>query len=318
MKLVLMLRSKDDAIMKLDGDFSDVEFLRASSSDDLHDVVEDCEVLVASGSIYSAEVADILRQRGGSLRWIQSRSVGVDMFVAAGVPKGVIFTNARGINGRTESEHAIALLLALMRRVPELERCRAEASWRSVEDREQFLSLEGRTLVIVGMGSIGQQVARKAGAFDMRVIAVTRTGDAVEATDESVSADRMIDVLPGADAVVMCLPLNDRTRGLLGEGELAVMKPSAVIVNVARGGVVDQHALTVALRDGRLGGAGLDVFENEPLPADNPLWRLENVILSPHVAGAGGNNTRRFVELFADNLRRYRAGGPLRNQINLT
>jgi phosphoglycerate dehydrogenase-like enzyme len=318
MKLVLMLRSKDDAIMKLDGDFSDVEFLRASSADDLHDVVEDCEVLVASGSIYSAEVADILRQRGGSLRWIQSRSVGVDMFVAAGVPKGVIFTNARGINGRTESEHAIALLLALMRRVPELERCRAEASWRSVEDREQFLSLEGRTLVIVGMGSIGQQVARKAGAFDMRVIAVTRTGDAVEATDESVSADRMIDVLPGADAVVMCLPLNDRTRGLLGEGELAVMKPSAVIVNVARGGVVDQHALTVALRDGRLGGAGLDVFENEPLPADNPLWRLENVILSPHVAGAGGNNTRRFVELFADNLRRYRAGGPLRNQINLT
>ncbi len=318
MKLVLMLRSKDDAIMKLDGDFSDVEFLRASSSDDLHDVVEDCEVLVASGSIYSAEVADILRQRGGSLRWIQSRSVGVDMFVAAGVPKGVIFTNARGINGRTESEHAIALLLALMRRVPELERCRAEASWRSVEDREQFLSLEGRTLVIVGMGSIGQQVARKAGAFDMRVIAVTRTGDAVEATDESVSVDRMIDVLPGADAVVMCLPLNDRTRGLLGEGELAVMKPSAVIVNVARGGVVDQHALTVALRDGRLGGAGLDVFENEPLPADNPLWRLENVILSPHVAGAGGNNTRRFVELFADNLRRYRAGGPLRNQIDLT
>jgi phosphoglycerate dehydrogenase-like enzyme len=318
MKLVLMLRSKDDAIMKLDGDFSDVEFLRASSADDLHDVVEDCEVLVASGSIYSAEVADILRQRGGSLRWIQSRSVGVDMFAAAGVPKGVIFTNARGINGRTESEHAIALLLALMRRVPELERCRAEASWRSVEDREQFLSLEGRTLVIVGMGSIGQQVARKAGAFDMRVIAVTRTGDAVEATDESVSADRMIDVLPGADAVVMCLPLNDRTRGLLGEGELAVMKPSAVIVNVARGGVVDQHALTVALRDGRLGGAGLDVFENEPLPADNPLWRLENVILSPHVAGAGGNNTRRFVELFADNLRRYRAGGPLRNQINLT
>jgi phosphoglycerate dehydrogenase-like enzyme len=318
MKLVLMLRSKDDAIMKLDGDFSDVEFLRASSADDLHGVVEDCEVLVASGSIYSAEVADILRQRGGSLRWIQSRSVGVDMFVAAGVPKGVIFTNARGINGRTESEHAIALLLALMRRVPELERCRAEASWRSVEDREQFLSLEGRTLVIVGMGSIGQQVARKAGAFDMRVIAVTRTGDAVEATDESVSADRMIDVLPGADAVVMCLPLNDRTRGLLGEGELAVMKPSAVIVNVARGGVVDQHALTVALRDGRLGGAGLDVFENEPLPADNPLWRLENVILSPHVAGAGGNNTRRFVELFADNLRRYRAGGPLRNQIDLT
>ena len=318
MKLVLMLRSKDDAIMKLDGDFSDVEFLRASSADDLHGVVEDCEVLVASGSIYSAEVADILRQRGGSLRWIQSRSVGVDMFVAAGVPKGVIFTNARGINGRTESEHAIALLLALMRRVPELERCRTGASWRSVEDREQFLSLEGRTLVIVGMGSIGQQVARKAGAFDMRVIAVTRTGDAVEATDESVSADRMIDVLPGADAVVMCLPLNDRTRGLLGEEELAVMKPSAVIVNVARGGVVDQHALTVALRDGRLGGAGLDVFENEPLPADNPLWRLENVILSPHVAGAGGNNTRRFVELFADNLRRYRAGGPLRNQIDLT
>ena len=318
MKLVLMLRSKDDAIMKLDGDFPGVEFLRAGSADDLHGVVEDCEVLVASGSIYSAEVADILRQRGGSLRWIQSRSVGVDTFVAAGLPKGVIFTNARGINGRTESEHAIALLLALMRRVPELERCRAGASWRSVEDREQFLSLEGRTLVIVGMGSIGQQVARKAGAFDMRVVAVTRTGDAVDAADETVSADRIIDVLPGADAVVMCLPLNDRTRGLLGEGELAVMKPSAVVVNVARGGVVDQHALTVALRDGRLGGAGLDVFENEPLPADNPLWRLENVILSPHVAGAGGNNTRRFVELFADNLGRYRAGGPLRNQIDLT
>jgi len=187
-----------------------------------------------------------------------------------------------------------------------------------VEDREQFLSLEGRTLVIVGMGSIGQQVARKAGAFDMRVIAVTRTGDAVDAADETVSADRMIDVLPGADAVVMCLPLNDRTRGLLGEGELAVMKPSAVVVNVARGGVIDQHALGNALRDHRLGGAGLDVFAKEPLPPDDPLWRLENVILSPHVAGAGGDNTRRFVELFADNLERYRAGGALRNRIDLT
>ena len=318
MKLVLMLRSKDDAIMKLDADVPDVEFLRAKSADDLRAVVEDCEILVASGSIYTAEVADIVRQRGAALRWIQSRSVGIDTFAAAGVPKGVIFTNARGINGRTESEHAFALLLALMRRVPELERCRTGASWRSVEDREQFLSLEGRTLVIVGMGSIGQQVARKVAAFDMRVIAVTRTGAAEDAADETTSADRMIDVLPTADAVVMCVPLNDRTRGLLGAGEMAAMKPSAVVVNVARGGVVDQHALGVALRDHRLGGAGLDVFAKEPLPADDPLWRLENVILSPHVAGAGGDNARRFVELFADNLGRYRDGGALRNRIDLT
>ena len=309
--------------MKLDADFPDIEFRRANFADDLRGVVEDCEILVASGSFYTAEVADIVRQRGASLRWIQSRSVGIDTFITAGVPEGVIFTNARGINGRTESEHAFALLLALMRRgvitaVPELERCRVGASWRPVEDREQFLSLEGRTLVVVGMGSIGQQVARKAEAFDMRVIAVTRTGAQVDAAHETVSVDHMIGVLPTADAVVMCVPLNDRTRGLLGEGELAVMKPSAIVVNVARGGVVDQHALTVALGDHRLGGAGLDVFEHEPLPAGDPLWRLENVILSPHVAGAGGDNARRFVELIADNLGRYRDGRALRNQIDLT
>ena len=152
----------------------------------------------------------------------------------------------------------------------------------------------------------------------MRVIAVTRTGAQVDAAHETVSVDHMIGVLPTADAVVMCVPLNDRTRGLLGEGELAVMKPSAIVVNVARGGVVDQHALTVALGDHRLGGAGLDVFEHEPLPAGDPLWRLENVILSPHVAGAGGDNARRFVELIADNLGRYRDGRALRNQIDLT
>lgn len=317
MKLAYMLRGKDNDRMKLAGDFVDVEFVRVDSQDDLRSLIGDCEILVAAGSLYTAEVADILRKSGESLRWIQARSVGIDKFATFGVPKGVIFTSARGINGLTESEHAFTLLLALMRRIPELERLRAKASWQTMVMRERIRSLEGLTLVVVGMGAIGREVARKAKAFDMRVIAVTRTGVALDGVDETVTTDRLMDVLPDADAAVICVPLSPETRHLLGASELAAMKNSAVVVNVARGGVIDQQALARALQEGRLAGAGLDVFESEPLPADDPLWQLENVILSPHVAAAGGGNTRRFFELVADNLRRYRDGRALRNKIDL-
>jgi phosphoglycerate dehydrogenase-like enzyme len=203
------------------------------------------------------------------------------------------------------------LLLASFRRWREIERARDKRDWIRDQIHETARTLEGATLVVVGFGAIGQELARKAKAFDMHVIAVTRAGRPGPTVDEAVPRTRLHDVLPQADAVVLCLPVEPDTIRLFGDAEFARMKPDALFINVGRGELVDEDALVRALQARRIGGAALDVTTVEPLPAASPLWTFDNVLISPHVAGCGKDGSERFNAIFAENLRRYRAGEPL-------
>jgi phosphoglycerate dehydrogenase-like enzyme len=176
---------------------------------------------------------------------------------------------------------------------------------------ETSRTLEDATLVIVGFGAIGQEIARKAKAFDMRVITVTRAGRAGPTVDQAVTREQLLEVLPHADVVVLCLPVEPNTIRLFGDAEFTRMKSDALLVNVGRGDLVDEVALIRALTARRIGGAALDVTTVEPLPSDSPLWTFDNVLISPHSAGCGHDGAERFNTLITENLRRYRAGEPL-------
>jgi phosphoglycerate dehydrogenase-like enzyme len=292
-----------------------LRIVRAQSAAELGREIEDADVAMLGASFYTAEAARVVRERAPRLRWIQTASAGYDPFVKHGVPASIAVTNASGVWGATVAEHAMALLLGLTRRLPEAERNRAARDYRREEMSDLMQSLEGGNLLVIGYGSIGREVARRADAFAMRVTVATRSGRA-DGRD-AVTLDRLDTVLPRADAVVACVPLTAATRQIISTQALAAMKPSAVLVNVARGEIVDQAALIEALRAGRLRGAGLDVFETEPLPADDPLWTLPNVILTPHVAGYAAASFDRLARLFVDNLHRLRAGQPLVNRVHI-
>jgi phosphoglycerate dehydrogenase-like enzyme len=199
-----------------------------------------------------------------------------------------------------------------------MERGRAQGRWVQGAIRDSLSCLRTRTLVVLGMGNIGRAAARIAKTFDMRAIGVSRTPRTDPHADRVVDVEQLSTVLPEADALLIAVPLTPATRHLVGAGELARLKPSAVLINVARGEVVDEAALVRALADGRLAGAGLDVFAEEPLSPDHALWRLDNVIISPHVGGYGDPHLLEgLARHFRANLDRFLAGQPLQDRVSL-
>ncbi|MDJ0868035.1 MAG: D-2-hydroxyacid dehydrogenase, partial [Myxococcota bacterium] len=208
------------------------------------------------------------------------------------------------------AQTVILYLLALSRDLPAWLDAQARRSW---EPRD-VCDLQDRVLGVLGMGPIGQEVARLGAALRMRTVAVRRT-PAGDEPCETWPWERLPELLGLADALVLALPLNDDTHHLIDADALARMRPGALLINVGRGSLVDEPALVAALRSGQLGGAGLDVFEVEPLPAESPLWGMPNVIVTPHSSGTNPGNQERVIELFLDNLGRYRRGEPLRNEV---
>lgn len=283
------------------------------------DQVDDCVQALAEADalvLYDAPQADAKRvvdaiAAAGRLRWMHFVSAGREGFVAAGLPAGVAISYAAGGVSPTVAEHAMALLLALARRVPEMVLQQAQSRW----DRQLALravSLEGMTLAIVGTGHIGIELARRARAFGMRTVGLSRGARPDPALTESHPLDARLRVFAEADAVVVAIALTADTRHLVGAAELAACRRGALLVNIARGGVIDQAALIAALESGHIGGAGLDVTSPEPLPAEDALWRAPNVLISPHFAGSGSAaSTRRLAQGAAANLRRLLAGEPL-------
>lgn len=247
------------------------------------------------------------------LRLFQMMGAGVDALLPApDLPASVRIANARGIHGPHMSEFALGMMLALAKRVPRaLEQSRAH-QWKQY----QVDTIAGRTLGILGLGAIGAAVAERAVALGMRVIGTQRDPKPVPHVAEVFPADQTERVMRASDHLVVLLPLTAETRGSIGARELAWLRPSACLVNLARGGIVDEDALTDALRAGRLAGAAIDVFAEEPLPASSPLWDAPNAILTPHVAGLGPNYMERLTEIFAENLDRLEQGRPLRNEVD--
>jgi phosphoglycerate dehydrogenase-like enzyme len=223
----------------------------------------------------------------------------------------IVFTSSAGVHATPLAEWSLFGLLALRKGLPRLQADSRKRAWPHYPVPE----LRGETLLVVGLGEIGREVARLGAAFGMRVVGVRRRPAAVEHVDEVHPPDRLDELAATADAIVITLPLTDETEGLVSRRTIEALKPTAVLVNVGRGTVVDEEALIDALREHRIAGAALDVFAVEPLPPENPLWELENVIVSPHTAALSIHENERIVALFLRNLRRYLDGETLLSRI---
>ncbi len=277
--------------------------------------VGDADVLAVSGLWRNTLIA-----RAPKLRFVQSFSAGTDQYDKALFAKaGVRLANAQGVNERAVAEHAMALILALTRQLHKARDNQRERRWRGMIGdralREQELG--GKTLVIVGLGRIGTRLARLARAFDMRVIGVRRTArPAPEAANEVVGETGLARALAEADVVALTCPLTEETEGLIGAAALNALKPGALLINVARGKVVDEAALLAALVDGRVGAAALDCFHDEPLARESPFWALPNVLITPHSAGETARYETNLVDILVDNVERLLRGETtLRNQV---
>jgi D-2-hydroxyacid dehydrogenase (NADP+) len=292
-----------------------ISHVEVRSADELARHLPEADVLVVSG-LWKNELAGI----ASKLKFIQSISAGTDQYDKVLLrQRGIRLASAAGVNAEAVAEHAMALMLALCRRLPEARDHQQARHWRGmisqIGAREDQLT--GKTLLIVGMGRIGGRLARLAKAFDMRVIATKRdptTGSA--GADAVFGHDRLHDVLGEADVVVLACPLTPETENLIDGAALAAMKPTAHLINVARGRVIDEAALIEALQQGRIAAAGLDVTREEPLPATSPLWAMPQVLITPHSAGETQRYEDAVIDILLDNLARlWRGEAQLRNQV---
>ena len=261
-------------------------------------------------------LAPELPQLAPSLRWIQATSSGIGPFVkSTGLDRsGIRITNAAGIHAVPLAEHTLLSLLYFVKDLPARARDQRAHVWECYCGRE----LRGMTAGIVGLGAVGTEVARTLRAVGVRVVGVRRTpvdDPAALNVDEATTPDRLHELLPRCDALVLIAPHTPATEGLIGARELALLPAGAILVNIARGALVDEEALASALRSGHLGGAALDVARVEPLPADSPLWDLPNVLITAHSASTVERENERLTDLFVENLRRFRAGEPLINEV---
>ena len=280
---------------------------------------EEMEAALDDIEIAACQFPRDLLLRARNLRWYQQWSAGADWLQRhpEAAELDFVLTSTSGMHEIQVTEHIFALLLALGRRIDWSVRAQMRAEWMSWDEKRDVFELADKTMVLVGVGAIGERTAQVAAAFDMRVVGVRRNPERSSAGVETmVGPDRLLDVLPEADFVVITAPLTEETRGMIGERELRALKPTAYIVNIGRGGIIAEGALVKALQEGWIAGAGLDVFEEEPLPEDSPLWGLENVIVTAHYAGITPRYDERAMAIFLDNLRRYKAGEPLRNVVD--
>ena len=283
--------------------------------DDLVKRIGEADVVVASGMWKNDVIA-----HASKLKFIQSISSGMDQYsremLAA---KGVRLASAAGVNARAVAEHAIALILAIARRLPEARDNQHKKTWRGMigdlTQREDELG--GKTLLVVGMGRIGSHLAKLAKAFDMKVVGIRRDPQAgANGADSIHGMADLVKLLPEADFVALTCALTPETTGLMSAAAFAAMKPSSVFVNVARGKVADEAALIATMKAGSIWAAALDVTADEPLPAASPLWEMPNVFITPHTAGETRAYEDNVIDILMENLDRlWRDEKTLRNQV---
>jgi phosphoglycerate dehydrogenase-like enzyme len=278
--------------------------------------VGEADALFLTDFLYTENVAAAMRAAARA-KWLQLLTAGYDSAKQFGVPEGVTVTNMGDALAAPVATHAVMLLLALQRLLPTFAANQNQHIWdRSISARAVIP--DQSTVAVVGFGHIGREIARLLRAFGARIIAVTRSGTPHPLADEAVPIDRLLDVLPRVDAVMIAVPLDPTTQGLFGLKAFNACKRGAYLVNIARGQIVDSFALIEALSSGILAGAGLDVTEPEPLPKDHPLWGAPNLIISPHFAGACGRlGTQRMAAIAEDNLKRFMRGDALTNIVKL-
>jgi phosphoglycerate dehydrogenase-like enzyme len=257
----------------------------------------------------------LLREMDGmhALRWFHGCFVGMDHPLFRQIAeRGVTVTNAPGVSAQPIAQYVIAVMLRHAKRIPAWEAAQRERAWRRVESDE----LTGRTLGVIGLGGIGGEVARLARAFGMRVLGMRRQQTPVANVDVLLPPSGLRRLLEESDYLVVAAPLTEETRGLLGAREFGTMKPTAYLINVGRGPIVVEEALIAALKSGRIAGAALDVFDEEPLGAQSQLWTLDNVLITPHNSASSPRTLDRGAQGFIENLRRYAANEPLEHVVS--
>ena len=287
----------------LKAEFPAVEFVREAATD--------VEVVIG-------RVDDEVLEKARHVRWIQALSAGVEWLrnTPALADTDIVVTNARGAHAATIAEHAFGMLVFLARRFDALYRAQQERVWLQPAPTGT-VGLSGLTMGVIGLGHIGRAIAVRAHGFDMRVIAVDVHEVArPEYVAELRRLDGLDDLLRRADVVAVATPITDRTRGMLGPRELALLKPSAYLLVMSRGGIVDEPTVARMLRDGTLAGAGLDVTAVEPLPADSELWDAPNIIITPHSSPVSEQTHAAVTATLRRNLSHYLAGEPLENVVD--
>ncbi len=278
------------------------------------------DVAFLSGDLYPGNFRGFFETLNScvNLKWVQVFYVGVEgpLWVPL-FQRGVTLTKSAGASAQSIAQTAIGGVLMLSRPFGHWMAAQREHAWSQLaaEDPLAPRDLRDQTMVVVGVGAIGSHIARLARALDMTVLGVRRSPGPAEHVDEVVHPDKLDVVLPRADWLVLACPLTDETRGLIDARRIALLPPGARIANVARGAVIDEDAMIEGLRSGHLGGAYLDVFTREPLPADSPLWDLPNVIVTPHNSTVSASKYQREAEIFLDNLARWAKGTPLTNLV---
>lgn len=295
--------------------FPDINFIHAL------DDRSDAEGIVHADAAFTWTMTSDMLARARRLRWVHSSAVAVGTLPLGELAsRGVVVTNSRGVQSGAIAEHVIACLLALSKRLPLIIRHQDARHWAQNEMVGQASPrlVEGRTMGIIGLGTIGQAVAARAAALRMRVVGVRRRPErgAPPGVDDVSGPDQLGDVIASSDVLVLAAPWTGSTDRLVDAVAIARMKRGAVVINVARGQLVDEDALASAVARGHLGGAALDVFNEEPLPAASALWSLPNVIITPHTSGFRADHWDAIVELFETQIDRFRSGLPLLNPVD--
>jgi phosphoglycerate dehydrogenase-like enzyme len=318
MKLVIVLQHRLELwnapawfAERLRGDFPQIEVVHRTNYEDIEEHIHDAEIII--GWSLRPEQLAAARQ----LRWIHSPAAAVHQILSPGlIERDVTLTNGREVHGPVVAEHVIALVLALAKKLPQAARFQQKHFWgqqQMWDSHPRPREIAGATLGLVGLGSIGRAVARHASVLGMRVIAAREHPEkgSVEGVAQVFSSTQLDALLAQSDYVALAAPVTSATRNLIDARRLAQMQPHACLINVGRGQLVDEAALAQALREGKIAGAALDVFVDEPLPPESPLWDVENMLITPHTAGLTEKQWERQYGLVAENLRRYLAHQPL-------
>ena len=304
----------DEGVAALRAGFPRINFIHAITPEARAQGLAECDV--AYTWILNAEEFS----RAPRLKWLHTSAVAVETFCLPEIfARGVVITNTRGVQAVPIAEHVMAVTLGLAKQLPFVIDSQRTATWAQnqfIGERLPWL-LRGRTMGLIGVGTIGSEIASRAHAFGMRVVATRRRAEqgSVPGVDEVFGTDRLSSMLAQCHVLVIAAPLTPETMSLIGAAQFAQLPKGAVVINVGRARILDTDALVAALHSGHLGGASLDVFPQEPLPSEHPLWTCPNVILTPHTSGFRQGHWEEVVDLFGENLRRFESGEALRFRI---
>ena len=302
MKILFDFDLREKYVSKLKNLAPEAEFVVSQNEAETKKEIIDSDVLFDFGRV---EKEDIKKTK--NLKWIQTWTAGVDRLMKSEFKnvlreKNIILTNMSGVHSNVIAEHSLGFMINFSRRFCDFHEQKRNKKW----DRLKVDNLENKKLAVVGLGSIGREITRKAQVFDMEVMGVNRKGEGeFEYVDYLFSQNELKTVLEKADYVVVILPLTSETESMIGKDEFESMKDSAYFINVARGEIVDESALITALQEGKIAGAGLDVFVEEPLPEDSPLYELDNVLITPHLAGSFPEYNKKAVKIAEKNLNKF-------------